>query len=247
MKQSAVKSELVLTRILVAEDDFVVQMVVKRMLEQAGFTADLVSDGQEVISALEAQDYDLVLMDCLMPRMDGFEATCVIRNTRSGRINPGIPIIAMTGLTKEDDKRRCTDAGMNAVLQKPVDANKLVALIQQCLGKPEHLESVSQQDEIPVPTFWEDGFLDNVIDEFLAEVPRVINDLQQAIAQGDTATLRSVSHRFRGAADILKATALSARSRDLEQAAKDGDIQLSSDHASELIRELQKLTSLLTE
>lgn len=245
--QSSVQPEPALARILVAEDDLVVQMVVKKILEQAAYMVDLVSDGLEVISALKSRDYDLILMDCLMPRMDGFETTLAIRNASSGRINPGIPVIAMTGLTEEDDQRRCLESGMDRVVFKPVDSHTLITLIQECLGSPESIKSALPQNEIPAQAFFEDGLLDGVIDAFLAELPRVISDLQQAVGEGDTVKLRSISHRFRGATDILKASTLSARSLVLEQAARDGDIQLAVRHALELIEELQKLTSMLAD
>ena len=222
-------------------------MMVNRILEKAGFTVQLVNNGLEVISALESGDYDLILMDCLMPGMDGFETTRAIRSANSGRINPGIPVIAMTGLTGEDDQRRCLESGMDRVLIKPVNSHTLITVIQEFLGRSESTKSASLQNDIPAQTFFEDGLLDGVIDEFLAEVPRVISDLQQAVGQGDTVKLRNISHRLRGATDILKASTLSARSLALEMAARDGDIQLAGRHALELIEELQKLTAMLTD
>jgi len=233
--------------ILVAEDDLVVQMTVKRMLEQAGYTLDLVADGQDVIKALESRHYDLVLMDCLMPGMDGFEATRVIRSTDSGRFDSGIPVIAMTGLTGDDDQARCFEAGVDNIASKPVDPHTLVTLIRQCLDRSENTKSGSQQNEKGPEQFWEDDFFDSVINEFLADLPRVISDLEQAIDQRDMVVLRNVSHRFRGATDILKASRLSALSKSLEKAAKDGEAQLAIKFALELIEELQNLSFMLTE
>ena len=115
--------------ILVAEDDVVVQMVVRKILEDAGYTMDLAVDGQEAVTALESKHYDLVLMDCFMPRMNGFEATETVRNASFPGINPGIPIIAMTGLTEEVDQRRCLDAGMQRVISKPFNAQTLITEI----------------------------------------------------------------------------------------------------------------------
>lgn len=243
--QSSDNPKPALGHILVAEDDLVVQMVVKKILEQAAYTVDLVSNGLEVISALETRDYDLILMDCLMPQMDGFEATRAIRKASHGRINPGIPVIAMTGLTEEDGQHRCLESGMDRVIFKPFDSHALITVIQECLARPESTESALAQNAIATQTFFEDGLLDGVIDEFLAELPRVISDLQQAVGESDAVELRNISHRFRGATDILKASSLSTRSRALEQAARDGDIHLAVRHALELIEELQKLTSML--
>ncbi len=247
MRQSSDKTKPALGHILIAEDDLVVQLIVKQMLEQAGYTLDLVGDGQEVITALETRHYDLVLMDCLMPRMDGFEATRAIRSADSGRFNPGIPVIAMTGLAGDDDHARCFEAGVDSIASKPVEPHTLITLIRQYLDRTEITKPDSQQNEMEPQGFWEDDFFDSVISEFLADVPRVISALEQAISQRDMVELRNVSHRFRGAADILKASRLSALSKSLEKAAHDREAQLAINLALELIEELRKLRLMLTE
>ena len=241
------KPKPALGHILVAEDDIVSQMVVRKMLKEAGYTMDLAVDGHEVIKALESRHYDLILMDCLMPRMNGFEATRAIRSADSTRINPEIPVIAMTGLTGKEDQQRCLDAGMQSVISKPYSLRTLIPVIQQCLAESENTESALDHNEIQTQAVRDDGFLDGVIDGFLQQVPQVIGDLQQAIDQGDTVKLCDTAHRFSGATDILDASGLSARAKVLEQAAKNGDIQLAATHATELIEELKKLSSLLAE
>ena len=233
--------------ILVAEDDVVVQMVVRKMLEDAGYTMDLVVDGQEAITALESRHYDLVLMDCFMPRMNGFEAAEVISDSDYSGVNPDIPIIAMTGLTEEVDQHRCLDAGMHRVISKPFDAQTLIAEIEECLVGFGGMDSAPVQPKNLKPKIWDDEFLDSVIDKFLEEVPGVIADLQQAVDKGDVSKLGNIAHRFRGSSDILNASGLSARSRVLEQAVKAGEMELAVTHATELILELQKLTSILAE
>lgn len=247
VSQSSEKPETGLGHILVAEDDVVAQMVVKKIVEQAGYTMDLVGDGQEAVKALESGDYDLVLMDCLMPRMSGFEASQIIRNAKSSAINSKIPIIAMTGLTEEEDQQRCIDAGMFEVVSKPFGPEALIPVIRHCMSKNEGTDPASDQAEVEENQTWDDGFIDNVIDEYLSEVPRVIGDLQQAIDEADADKLRQVAHRFRGATDFLNVSGLSARSRVLEHAARAGETELAITHATDLIEALQKLLSMLTE
>ena len=247
MTQLSEKSEVNSAHILVAEDDIVVQMVVKKILEQAGYTMDLVVDGVEVITAMEAGHYDLVLMDCLMPRMNGFEATREIRNANPERFNPETPVIAMTGLTEKEDQRRCLDAGMQKIVSKPFDSQSLIPVIQECLTGPED-SGLTPGSQVTVGNeTWDDSFFDSVIDKFLKEVPHVIDDLQQAVGQGDASALRNIAHRLKGATDILKVSGLSARSRAVEEAARTGENQLAVTHATELIEELQRLTTTLTE
>jgi two-component system sensor histidine kinase/response regulator len=239
--------ETSLGHILVAEDDVVAQMVVKKIIEQAGYTLDLAGDGKEAIKALESRHYDLVLMDCLMPGMNGFEASQAIRNADSPRINSKIPIIAMTGLTAEDDKQRCINAGMFEVISKPFGPEALIPVIRHCMAKIDGVDTTVDQAEVEVKQTWDDGFLDNVIDQYLAEVPRVIGELQQGIDEGDSDKLGQVAHRFRGATDILNVSGLSARSRALEQAAKAGEAELAITHATDLIEELNKLMRMLAD
>jgi two-component system sensor histidine kinase/response regulator len=234
-------------RILVAEDDPIGQFVVKRILDQAGYVSDLVGDGEQVMGALASNNYDLVLMDCLMPQMDGFTATRLIRGTTSKAINPEIPIIALTGLTTNDDRSKCLDAGMNSMISKPVNSEKLIAAIEQCIGRSETKGHTSLENEVPENQAWDDGFLNTIIDKFLAEVPQVIDDLNAAIAGQDPIKLKDIGHRLRGACDILDATTLSGLSRALEQVGKAGNIKVASKLASELIKELDKFAAVLAE
>jgi two-component system sensor histidine kinase/response regulator len=234
-------------RILVAEDDPIGQFVVKRILDQAGYVSDLVGDGEQVIVALASNNYDLVLMDCLMPQMDGFSATRLIRGTTSKVINPEIPIIALTGLTADDDRSKCLDAGMNSMISKPVNSEILIAAIEQCIGRSETKGQTSLENEVPENEAWDDGFLNTIIEKFLAEVPQIIDDLNAAIAGQDPVKLKDIGHRLRGASDILEASTLSALSRALEQVGKAGNIQVASKLASELIKELDKFAAVLAE
>jgi CheY-like chemotaxis protein len=233
--------------ILVAEDDPVVQMVVKKILEQAAYKTDLVADGKEAINALESNHYDLVVMDCSMPRMDGFEATRIIRSANSSRIDPKIPVIAMTGLTAEDDKIRCREAGMDTYVAKPVVPQILISTIEQCLDRVVGEQAVAQYFEKKPEKIWDDEFVDTLIENFLAEVPQVIKDLQRSIKQGDVVSLQNIGHRLRGATDILGASNLSAIAQALEQAGKAGDSNAASSIASELVEELRKLTRVLSQ
>jgi CheY-like chemotaxis protein len=241
------KSETGLGHILVAEDDIIAQTVARKIIEQAGYTLDVVEDGQEAIEALKSGHYDLVLMDCLMPRMSGFEASQEIRNADSPDINSRIPIIAMTGLTKEEDQQRCIDAGMFEVISKPFGAEALIPVIRHCMAKTEGADTASDQAEVQEQQDLDDGFLEDVIDKYLTDVPHVIDDLQKAIDEADPVMLRQVAHRFRGATDFLRVSGLSARSRVLEEAAQSGETELAITHASELIDELNKLMQMLAE
>jgi len=112
-------------RILLVEDNSVNQLVAKGILSQLGLKADIAVNGKEAISALSTDKYDLVLMDCQMPVMDGYEATRIIRDSKSSVENHSIPVIAMTAKAMQGDREECLCAGMNDYITKPVSLQKL--------------------------------------------------------------------------------------------------------------------------
>ena len=121
-------------RILLVEDNQVNQKVALRMLEKhLGLSADVAQNGLEALEALTHLDYDLVLMDCQMPQMDGYEATNRIRCQSSSVRNHDIPIIAMTANAMDGDRERCLEAGMNGYVSKPIHIDHLGEAIRECV------------------------------------------------------------------------------------------------------------------
>ncbi len=118
-------------RILLVEDNMVNQKVALKLLSKLGYQADLVENGLEAVRALITTDYDLVLMDILMPRMDGMEATRIIRDSTSAVRNHDIPVIAMTAHAVRGARERCLEVGMNEYVPKPIDPELLAAAIEK--------------------------------------------------------------------------------------------------------------------
>jgi signal transduction histidine kinase/CheY-like chemotaxis protein len=110
-------------RVLVAEDNEVNQKVVSRMLERLGHHAEVAVNGREALERARSGTFDIVLMDCQMPEMDGWEATARIRAALAGRRR--IPILALTANASDADRQRCLDAGMDAHLSKPLKLERL--------------------------------------------------------------------------------------------------------------------------
>ena len=117
--------------VLVAEDNVVNQKVIMRLLSKLGYRANVVENGLEAIRALAANSYHIVLMDCQMPEMDGFEATRVIRGL--GESFSGIPIVALTANAMEGDRGRCLEAGMDDYAAKPINQRDLDEVIRRTL------------------------------------------------------------------------------------------------------------------
>jgi CheY-like chemotaxis protein len=122
-------------KILIAEDNDINQIVTTKVLANAGYSCDVADNGKMALDALASQEYDLVLMDCQMPEMDGFEATREFRQREatSGVQTRPLPIIALTANAMGGDRERCLEAGMTDYLSKPIDPAKLVDLIDQYL------------------------------------------------------------------------------------------------------------------
>ncbi len=122
-------------RILLVEDNFVNQKVALRILEKQGYRAEVAANGKEALEALQIASYDLVLMDCQMPVMDGYEATQKIRSSDFKNLNTKIPVIAMTANAMKGDREKCILAGMDDYIAKPVNPKDIQKTIERWLEK----------------------------------------------------------------------------------------------------------------
>jgi PAS domain S-box-containing protein len=123
-------------RILVAEDNGVNQKLIAGLLNRLGYHPKLVGNGLACLEALRANDYDVVLMDCQMPEMDGYEATGRIRAGEVGNRNRALHVIALTASAMVGDRERCLKAGMNEYLTKPIQADTLIHLLEATIPLP---------------------------------------------------------------------------------------------------------------
>jgi PAS domain S-box-containing protein len=252
-------------RVLVVEDNITNQAVAKGVLKKFGVRIDLADNGEQALSALERQSYDLVLMDCQMPILDGYQATQRIRDARSKVKNHAVPIIAMTAHAMQGDRERSLAAGMNDHLVKPVDLGKLRQALQQWLPASCRADAARQELAAEATTSEsgvtpaqaasasvfdypglrsrlaeDDELVREVVEAFLGDMPEQIAQLQAAVQAGDIALATRQSHKIKGAAANVGGVALSAQALYLEQVSKAGDL-------SSLRQALAALTERFTE
>jgi len=231
-------------RILLAEDNPVNQKVALKMIEKLGYGADAVANGREAVKALETIPYDLVLMDCQMPVMDGYEASRAIRNPDSKVLWREVPIVAMTANAMPGDREKCIQAGMSDYVSKPVSLQSLAGAIEKWLAEAEKLERPQTPPRPPAqareraaekPVFDKEDLLSRLggdenlagelIETYLEDAPRQITALRESLEKGDSAECRRLAHTIKGASANVSAQALREVAYEAEKAAADGKLE----------------------
>ena len=227
-------------RILLAEDNPANRKVALRILERKlGYRADAVPNGKEVLEVLQREDYDLVLMDCQMPEMDGYEATGAIRDPGSAVRDHDIRIIAMTANAMKGDRERCLAAGMDDYVSKPITPQDLADVIERNLRHQLQEQcSAAPQPAAPRPAgstrgelaeirseFADDSDLADLIGEFVAGLPHRIEAMRQALANSCCQELRRLAHGLKGSGGSYGFEGLTQVAAGLEQAASAGDTE----------------------
>ena len=210
--------------ILIAEDNVVNRMVTAKILQRAGHTAHLVSNGDEALDALEEQSFDLVLMDVNMPGTSGLDVTKLYRFAHLGEAH--LPILALTADATPETRQLCTEAGMDGFITKPVEATRLLDVIQSHAAgrRPAEAleEAVSEQvTAISVhPRFTADNdpvvdvralrdlenldprsdFLSEVLDNFIGDTEQILVSFEAAVACGSMVEVRDNAHALRSSA-----------------------------------------------
>ncbi|MCF1183687.1 ATP-binding protein [Marichromatium gracile] len=217
-------------RILLVEDNPTNQVVARGLLARLGHPeVDLARDGHGALTALAGAHYDLVIMDCQMPEMDGFETARRIRDGEAGAETAQIPIVAMTALAQEGDQARCLAAGMNAHLAKPIQPQTLAAVLEaQFAEAPSPPPAATNEDEAEVfvaaelleRMMHDREILLEVIPQFLSDLPERITELGAALDAGDLSEAAFKAHSIKGMASNLSAPALEQQALRLEQHAR---------------------------
>ncbi|MEW5719800.1 MAG: response regulator, partial [Chloroflexota bacterium] len=254
-------------RVLLVEDNVVNQQVAVFMLQARGYQVDVVGNGSEALDGLARASYDLVLMDCQMPEMDGFEATAQIRQREGSARHT--PIIALTAHALRGEREQCIAVGMDDYIAKPISPDVLYATLRRWLPRS-IAPSVPAPAEISLPATEsppieppplgpeEEPILDpkvldmfrklqepgapdiiaQLIDLYLNELPDRLAAVRQAIENCDAARLAKAAHTLKGSSANMGARRAARACLELERCGKAGDLAKATDLVAQLENEI---------
>ena len=226
-------------RLLLVEDNATNQEVALRILQHLGYEkVELADDGKQALARLASADFDLVLMDCHLPEMDGYETSRQIRKRDSAVRNPDIPIVATTAAAMDSDRRKCIAAGMNGYVSKPLRIDALERAIAEWTGgigaavEPSVAPSAAaapqttlfDSQEFSDRVMGNEGLARRIIRGFVNDMPRQLALLAQAVSSGDVPQVRLTAHSIKGAAASVSGPEIREAAWILEQQGRDGNL-----------------------
>lgn len=253
------------TRILLVEDNVTNQLVVQGMLDALGLYADIAANGLEALESIRLssriQPYSIVLMDCQMPEMDGYDATHAVRDGKAGEENKQLPIVAMTANAMQGDREKCTLAGMDDYIAKPINHSVLKSVLIKWLlkdgvdvistaGKDVSKRTIEQTSSIDLP-LWDEAdalhrlgnnsaLLNKIIESFVNNGGNPLVMLKEALTQNNSEDAQLHVHSLKGSAGNIGAMKLQAIAKRLEEAANNTNL-------SQVREGLEECTNTLNE
>ncbi len=229
-------------RVLLVEDNRFNQRVVRLQLSEFDIEVDVAANGELAVAAVRDRDYALVLMDCEMPVMNGYEAAVAIRELEAGG-KRRTPIVALTASTRASDRARCLASGMDDYLAKPVDTRRLFEALSKWLGEsgesgdagaaaagPAMVLDLSTLRELRSlgSAGGDAGLLTDLVAVFTEETPRHIATMRSAAQEGDADELRMAAHHMKANCSNLGALGLSEAARVVEELALGGALEMAA-------------------
>ena len=258
-------------RVLLVEDNPINRGVAKAMLSKIGLQYELANHGAEAVNQVQRHAFDLVLMDCQMPVMDGFEATRIIR-AMPDPARQAMPIVALTANAMQGNEQACLQAGMNAFLAKPYTLAALHATLAPFLDRGEPVASAGTTTPAQAPAaappagaincktidalreLDEDasaGLIAELVGSFIDNADQNLDRLAQAIQASDAKAVAQAAHSLKSSAANLGVDTLARHYREIESAARRGDLSTAPNWLPTLRAEqasaIAALRALLTE
>jgi CheY-like chemotaxis protein len=224
------------------------------MLTAFGYQCRCVNNGREALEAWRLGQFDLVLMDCQMPEMDGYDAVRAIRleEARSPQRQP-VPIIALTAHATKGDRDRCLEAGMDDYLTKPLDPPVLETVLKKWLNKQSKAETAQAPEaELPPVDFRalltrcmnKPELAGRLVRKLVEQAEQDVTAITTALQQNDAAALAAAAHRLKGASANVAAESLREIAHDLEMLGRRGDLSTAGALIPPLHRQLARLKKL---
>jgi CheY-like chemotaxis protein/HPt (histidine-containing phosphotransfer) domain-containing protein len=238
-------------RILLADDNATNQKVALALFKKMGYTADIASNGLEVVEAVKRQKYDVVFMDVQMPEMDGFEATAVIRDQMPANRQPRI--VAMTANAMEGDRELCLAARMDDYVAKPIRVGELQAALERSYSNAAPASPVDDGPQVD-NDIWaalreadkdDPGLITELVNSFRSEAPGILLKVKEAVTAKDAVKLAKSAHNLRGSSGNLGMLRLAAVSAELEKKGKAGALEGADELMAEAEREYANALELL--
>ena len=256
-------------RMLLVEDNAINQEIALAMLEDSGYDATPADNGRRALALWERYPFDVILMDCQMPEMDGFEATRRVRRMEAQQGRDRTPIIAVTANAILGDRELCLEAGMDDYLAKPYTRAALLAVlarwrpasaapkavqtpavtaqaVQQAPAEPAALlDAAALQNLRAMRRPGRPDVLGRIIDLFNSDAPRLLGQLEVAAEASDIAALQLAAHTFKSSCANVGALGLSATCREIEQYARGNDVASALRHIRGIQQELDRVLAAL--
>ena len=226
-------------RVLVVDDNSANRMVVSKILRNNNLYCDTVSNGKEAYSAFITNEYDIILMDCQMPELDGYEATKYIREVQKKHI----PIIAMTANAMSGDKEKCIASGMDDYISKPIDYKLLMILISKYLER-EVIISMEENDikyiDEYMTRFIKDTGLSEedskeIFEEFSSSFDEAMDRIRESYKNEDFPQLSKIAHKIKGSAGNLRIESIYDLALELENSSREDNRELTLELINKLV------------
>lgn len=239
-------------RVLVVEDNSASALVAVRTVEKLGHQARAAYNGAEAIQALASEPFDVVLMDCEMPRMDGYQASRLIRSGKGAVLNSRIPIIALTAGSTPTERAACMEAGMNDCLAKPVHPKDLSNAIKMWTSQstarkpaPHPVNKSFDRNELLAMTMGDEEAAREIAAVYIEEIPKLVDSLRREIEAGDALAAGKSAHSLKGSSASVGGKELSELARLMQNAGYADDIDTVRALWKKLTEEVDKLLANL--
>ncbi len=256
----------IVAQVLLAEDNLVNQEIALAMLEESAYQVTVVENGRQALLTYTDGAFDLILMDCHMPEMDGFEATRRIRQQEKDSGRARTPIIALTANAISGDRERCLEAGMDDYIAKPFARAALLRTMAHWINPaPVSTAASASQNDIAAPSAPQQteevasldpkalqalralqrpgrpDVLTRIIDMFNNDAPRLLGEMHAAAGAGDAEALRRAAHTLKSTSANVGATILAATCKEIEQLARAADMTDATAHLNGVNDELDRV------